>query len=345
MSVTIIDIAKKAGVSPSTVSRVIADHPRISSATKNKVIKIMKELNYHPNMIARSLASKSSRIIGVIIPGVAEKSFQHPFFPELLRGIGSITYQHRYNILISSVTSIEEEKETIAQFARGGITDGIILLTSRVKDPSVAELVKMNFPFVIIGRAEMETSVNWVDNDNYLIGYELTEHFISQGHKRIVFLGLSPDFLVTADRFAGYKQALHDHGIPLDVSLVIESKFVTDDGYHLLKTLYSQGKVKPTGIIACDDLLAFGAIKYLNELGLSVPKDVAVAGVNNVPQAAYFSPALTSIEINAFSLGLKAAEMLLAEVDKGYSAGESHVRSYNRSIIPAELIVRESTRK
>ncbi|HHU51925.1 MAG TPA: LacI family transcriptional regulator [Firmicutes bacterium] len=343
MRVTIKDIAKKAGVSPSTVSRVIANHPRISSATKHKVMKIMKELDYHPNMIARSLASKSSKIIGVIIPGTAERSFEHPFFPELLRGIGTVAYQHGYNILISSVTSLEEEKDTIIQFARGGITDGVILLTSRVRDPSVAELIKMSFPFVIIGRSEQESRVNWVDNDNFSIGYELTEHFIKRGHRRIAFLGLSPDFLVTVDRFNGYKQALRDHGIPVDEELVVESQFVTDDGYHLMKTFYRHRSVQPTGIIACDDLLAFGAIKYLNEHGLEVPRDVAVAGVNNVPQAAYFSPSLTSVEINAFSLGAKAVELLLAEVNEEYTAGVPHTRSYSRTIIPAELIVRDST--
>jgi len=338
MGITIIDIAKKAGVSPSTVSRVIADHPRISTATKARVNKIMKELNYHPNMIARSLASKSTKIIGVVVPGMAEKAFQHPFFPELLRGIGSVAYQHKYNILISTVNSLREEKEVVTQFARGGITDGIILLTSRAQDPMVAELMKMGFPFVIIGRSESKQKINWVDNDNYTIGYDLTAHLLKQGHKKIAFLGLSPGFLVTVDRFEGYKQALHNWKIPVEDWLIVESRFVSDDGYHLMKVLWNRrpDPIQPTAVVTCDDLLAFGVIRYLNEHGLKVPGDLAVAGINNVPQAAYSTPTLTSVEINAFLLGSKAVELLLTGINEEY-------KSYSRSIIPAELIVREST--
>ena len=335
MGITINDIAKIANVSASTVSRVIAGNPRISSATRERILKIMKEHNYHPNMIARSLASKSTQIIGMIIPAMTEKAFQHPFFPEVLRGSGSIAYQNKYNILIASVNNREEERQTIRHFTRGGITDGIILLTSRVKDPAISELQKLDFPFVVIGRSENDHEVNWVDNDNFAIGYQLTQHFVDQGHRKIGFIGLSPGFIVTVDRLNGYKKALEDNNIPVDQDLIEESRFIDDNGYELMKRFLERGAA-PTGIIACDDLLAFGAIKLAMERGLRVPEDLAVAGINNVPQAEYFNPSLTSVEINSFSLGAKAFELLLTAIHSEY-------KSFNRAIVPAELVVRHSS--
>lgn len=334
---TINDIAKAANVSPSTVSRVVANNSRISRTTSDKIHKIMKEMNYHPNIIARSLASKSTNIIGVIVPGTTEKAFQHPFFPEILRGIGSVAYKNGYNILISSISDIGEEKRIAKEFANGGITEGIILMTSRVRDPAISELMKMDFPFVVVGRPQKDSEVNWVDNNNFSIGYELTQHFIKQGHNRIAFLGVSSDFTVTMDRLKGYKKALQDNHLPVDESLIIEGKFIDDTGYDLMKKLLGNG-LMPTGVIACDDLLAFGAMKVITEYGLSIPEDIAVAGFNNVPLSEYCTPPLTSVEVNAFSLGSKAFELLLASI-------KSEHKSFNRAIIPAELVIRKSTLK
>lgn len=335
MAVTINDIAKAAKVSPSTVSRTIANNPRISEQTRDRIFKLMKDMNYHPNMIARSLANKSTKIIGVVVTGSTEKAFQHPFFPEILSGIASVAYKSKYKILISSVNSAKEEKKVVAEFAKSGITSGIILLASRVKNPSIDELRQMDFPFVVVGRPEHEREVNWVDNDNVSVGYELTRHFIEKGHKEIAFLGASAEFTVTLDRLKGYKRALVDFNIPLKEELVVKGKFVDDTGYGLMKELLDR-EVKPTGVIACDDLLAFGAINLLHERGFKVPEDIAVAGVNNVPLDEYFNPPLTSVEVNAFSLGAKAFDLLLANMSKEYT-------SIDRAIVPAKLIARKST--
>ncbi len=335
MAVTINDIAKAANVSPSTVSRTIANNPRISKKTRDRILKLMKEMNYHPNIIARSLANKSTKIIGVIVTGSTEKAFQHPFFPEILSGIASGAYKNNYKILISSVNSAQEEKNAVIEYAKSGITSGIILLASRVGNPSVNELKQMEFPFVVVGRPENEREVNWVDNDNIHIGYDLTMHFVEKGHKAIAFIGASPEFTVTADRLKGYKKALSDHDIPVSDEYIVNGKFVDDTGYGLMKELMNRG-VRPTGIIACDDLLAFGAINYLNEKGFRIPEDIAVAGVNNVPLDEYFNPPLTSVDVNAFSLGAKAFDLLVANMTGEY-------RSIDRAIVPAKLIARKST--
>lgn len=337
MAATINDIAKAAKVSPSTISRVIANNPRISVATREKVLKIMKEMNYHPNYIARSLAMKSTKIIGLVVPGSTEKAFRHPFFPEILRGIGSVAYKNGYNILISSTNNATEARQMAKEFAVGGITEGIILMTSMVKDPAVSELQKMKFPFVVVGRPQNHNEVNWVDNNNLSVSYELTKHLISQGFKRIAFLGISSEYTVTIDRLEGYKKALEDNGLAFDNDLVVEGKFNDDEGYELMNNLFTNG-ITPDAVIAVDDFLAFGVIAAIREKGLSVPEDIAVAGFNNVPLSEYMTPSLTSVEVNAFTLGIKAFELLLADI-------ESERKSYNRAIVPCELIIRKSSIK
>lgn len=335
MSTTINDIAKVANVSPSTVSRVIANNPRISKETSENVRKIMKEMNYYPNMIARSLAISTTKIFAVMVPGDAEKTFLHPFFPEVLRGITAASYRNDYKVLISGVSDVTEEKKVIREFTRGGIAEGIILMTSRVADPSIEELTKLNFPFVVVGKPERDKEINWVDNNNYAIGYELAKHLVDQGHKRIAFLGVCPEFYVTVDRMHGYKQALKDSSLPVIEDLIIKNKFREDNGYDLMQRLFDIGK-KPTAVIACDDLLAFGVLKSIAEHSLSVPQDIAVAGFNNVPLSEYCIPPLTSVEVNPYGLGVKAVELLMADIN-------SEHKSFDRAIIPAKLVIRKST--
>ncbi len=337
MGVTINDIAKIANVAPSTVSRVIANSPRISAETRERVQKIMKEMNYHPNMIARSLANKSTKIIGLVVQGATEKAFGHPFMSEIVRGIISVAHRYGYKILISSADNLDEEKELISDLSKGGAVEGIILTASRIKDPSIMELKKQKFPFVLIGRPADDELVNWVDNNNVSISYDLTKHFIEQGHKEIAFLGLSPDFIVTLDRYEGYKKALEESGIEVKSEYAAESKFLDAPGYDMMKELFDRGQ-KPTAVICCDDYIAFGAARFLSEQGLAVPDDVAIAGFNNTPLAEHFIPSLTSVDINAAILGSSAFEML-------YNTIHKNIKGFNRTIIPSDIIIRKSSIK
>ena len=332
---TINDVAKEAGVATSTVSRVLADSPRISTETKERVLKIIKELDYHPNIIARSLASRTTKIVAILIPELTEKAFKHPFYPEVIRGITATSQKYDYNILLTSATDINEEEKYIKELVNGGIVSGLIMLASRSNDSCIEELKKSKLPFVVVGRPQIEDNINWVDNNNVSIAYELTMHLINQGHKKIAFVGLTPEYVVALDRFEGYKKALLDNDIEIDTNLVLNGMFIDDSGYELAKKLDTIGGPY-TAVIACDDLIAFGIIKYLKEKGLHIPDDVAVAGFNNFLLCDYFSPPLTSVKVNEFDLGSKAFQIL-------YSNIESKVKRYDSSIIPAELIVRKST--
>jgi DNA-binding LacI/PurR family transcriptional regulator len=335
MAVTINDVARVANVAPSTVSRVIANNPNISIETKERVQKIIKEMNYHQNVIASFLANRSTKIIGLVVQGVTEKAFGHPFMPEIIRGITSMAHKFGYRILISSAEDIKEEKELISSLSSDGIAEGLILTTSRIQDPSIEQLMKQKFPFVLIGRPSDSEQINWVDNDNFSVTYELTKHFIGQGHRKIAFLGVSSEIIVTLDRYEGYKKALEDSGIELEPNLVVRGKFLDNSGYDMMKNLMDRG-VDLTGVIACDDYIALGAIKLLTEYGIRIPEDIAIAGFNNTVLAEHSIPALTSVEIKASVLGASAFELL-------YHAIHDQRGDFGHTIIPAEIIQRASS--
>lgn len=335
MPVTIKDVARAAGVSPSTVSRVISDHPRISQSTKERVRQVMKELGYHPNAIARSLVTQSSRTLGLVMSRAAEKALANPFFPEVIRGIGAVANQARYALLLSTSLSPRRELEECLDMLESHRVDGVILLASRVKDRLVARLAREGYPFVVVGRVAEGDRVWWVNNDNAQAAREGVEHLLALGHRRIGCLAGAPEYLVTQDRVAGYRQALEAWGLPFDPGLVRYTDFSRDQGWEAARDLLRQPQ-RPTAFFATDDLLAWGAVQAAAELGLEVPGDLSVVGFNDDPLSAYVNPPLTTIRVPIFELGRVAARLLLERLHDPTTPVQ-HV------LVPTHLVVRGST--
>jgi len=335
MAVTIKDVARLAGVDPSTVSRVIADNPRISAKTKEKVIKVMEELDFHPNAIARSLASRSAKTIGVILPHSTEQVFANPFFTEVMRGIGVSALKRGYYVLFSTGSNSEEEYKATSRLVNERRVDGLILLTSRTGDKTIESLRKKRFPFVVVGKPSNVEDVNWVDNDNQEAGFRATEHLIKLGHKRIGFIGGEFTYVFMGERFRGYKKALDAYGIRFDKELLSLREFVEEGGYNAAAKLIMQ-EARPTAIVAADDLMAFGAMKAVKEQGLGIPEDISIISFNDTPLAGYVDPPLSSMEIFVYDLGYNASETLIDQLQEtiGYT---KHI------IIPTRLKVRKST--
>jgi len=335
VGVTIKDVARAAGVSPSTVSRVISDHPRISQATKERVRRVMKELGYHPNAIARSLVTQSSRTIGLVLSRAAETALANPFFPEVIRGIGAVANQARYALLLSTSLTPQEELDECVEMLESHRVDGVILLASRVKDRLVARLVQEGHPFVVVGRVPQGEGVWWVNTDNTQAAREAVEHLLALGHRRIGCLAGDPDYLVTQDRVAGYRQALEEAGIPFDPHLVRYTDFSRDQGWAAARELLQQTP-QPTAFFATDDLLAWGAVQAAGDLGLAVPGQVSVVGFNDDPLSAYVAPPLTTVRVPIFELGRVAAQLLLERLQNPDAPAR-------QVLVPTELVVRRST--
>ncbi len=325
MPTTIKDVAKLAEVSPSTVSRVIADNPRISQATKEKVYKAMKELRYKPNAIARSLANSKTMTLGLIVPNSDLNLFMNPFFMRAMRGISIYAQKHGYHIMYTHTSKMEEEMKYLNEYVNSNLVDGIILMTTVKNDECIHYLKKENFPFVVIGRPEHVEATLWVDNDNFQAMYNVVNMLVSKGHHKIGYIGGSMDYNFSRDRYEGYLRALNVRGLPKEEGLIEhEADFSMQFGYNACKRIYTAQH--PTAIVTTDDLLGYGALKYINEHGI---KHVKVTGFNNIAMNEFQKPALTSVDIHAEELGYQAAKLLIKtlkhEEDSNHFIVDTHI--------------------
>ncbi len=332
LAVTIRDVAKAAKVSPSTVSRVISDSPQISEATKKKVYKTMKELNYEPNIIARSLANNSTKILGLILPNAENDLFENPFFMQAMRGISVYAQKRGYYIMYAFSKTEDEELKFLEHYIRSKLVDGTILLTSRQNDRCISYLKTTDHPFVLIGRPEQPNGMLWVDNDNFQAMYNVVDYLIRKGHKAIAFIGGPTNLYVTRDRLDGYKKALRTHAIPENSKMIkFTDQFLRECGYEAMMDILSYKT--PSAVVTTDDLLAFGVVDAMKEKDV---KNIAVVGFNNTYLSGYQNPSLTSVDINAQELGMHAAKLLIDKL-------ENKDMPTTHYIVDTSLVERDST--
>ncbi len=315
MNVTIKDVAMLANVAPSTVSRVIADSPRISEATKRKVKQAMEQLGYHPNLNARNLASQSTQALGLVMPSSKDVGFQNPFFPTVLQGISEGAREKNYALHMTTGKSDREILDAVVQMVQGKRVDGVILLTSKVEDQVISYLKERNFPFVLIGKPYKDIEeITHVDNDNVGAMKEAADYLIRLGHSKIGFIGGSLDLIVTVDRLTGYKKALEEAGIEVNTEYIIHQEFLREGGQEGVRALM-QLEHPPTALVVADDFMALGVLNTLDELGIKVPEDISIVGFNNVLLAEMAKPPLTSIDIQIFELGYHASKNLIEKIE------------------------------
>lgn len=339
MAVTIKDVAKVANVAPSTVSRVISDSPRISQKTKGKVREVMEKLGYHPDFNARNLANKSTRTIGIVMPSSANKAFQNPFFPEVIRGISRKAHQEGFGLYLSTGQTEDEIFEEIVHMVQGRRVDGIILLYSRINDRIMPYLQQQNFPFVLIGRpyGDFDKDINYVNNDNFKAAKTVTEYLILLGHQHIAFIGGELDFVVTIDHKKGYEQALQNADIPLEDGYVVFHQELQEGGQDAVIELMSL-QVPPTALVVSDDIMTFGVMRMLSEMGIRVPEDISIISFNNVLISELSSPPMSTVDINIFGLGHEATNLLIEKI-------QQPTMEPRNILIPHKLIKRQTCNK
>lgn len=330
---TVKDVARRAGVSASTVSRVISNNPRISQATRERVLEEMEALQYQPNAIARSLARSRTRIIGVIMPSKETDILLNPFFPEALRGIVTEASRHNYDVLLSTNSINKDELDVIKNFIGGGKVDGLVLMRSREHDPNIKYLMKTDFPFSVIG-SSAGFPVNHVDNDNVRAAYELTRHILDTGKRSLCFASGSMKLQVTKDRLAGFRQALTEAGLPLTDSQIFTGAFDEETGMRIAEEIFRCPQ-KPDAVVATDDVISFGLSRAMTNLGYRIPQDIAIGSFNNSVLSRYSDSQLTTVDIKAYDLGQKSVEQLMKAIEDGLRDGSE--------IIEHQLIKRKST--
>ena len=310
MTVTIKDIARRANVATSTVSRVIQDSPKISEATKARVRKEMKALGYVPNFSAQSLANKMTQSMGIIMPEADVDDFQNPFFLESIRGISELANERNFTMAIVTAKTDEEILERVQMMSKTNRVDGYIVLYSKLKDPVIDYLHKEKIPYTVIGKPQQYVSeTTHVDNDNLQAGKHVTQYLIQLGHEYIAYVGVDITRTVHKERVRGYQEALQEANIDADDRYILNTKFTKRD----LELLFQRSN-RPTALIVGDDMHALTLQTMLSQMGISLPDECSLVSFNNLRLAEMMNPPLTSVDIDIFTLGYQAAKSLVEKI-------------------------------
>ncbi|HEX9015944.1 MAG TPA: LacI family DNA-binding transcriptional regulator [Chloroflexota bacterium] len=326
---TIQDVASLAGVSISTVSRVVNDagYP-IRPETRRRVIEAVAALGFRPNPIARSLLGKPTLTIGLIVPDIT-----NPYYPLLSRGVEDVASEHGYTVIFCNTDRSASKARHYMEVLREKQTDGFIFAGGGVEEGDEPILTERDAGrVVLIGRHRWDFPS--VQVDNVRAGYEATSHLIGLGHRRIGFISGPANLTSSRDRATGYRRAMRELGVTSVASLIREGDFQSESGYSAATSLLGDAG-RPTAIFAANDRMAIAAIAAAYDLGLSVPDDVAVVGFDDTPAARYVRPALTTVALPSYEIGSTAARLLLRLL-----AGETTEQTV---CLTTRLVVRQSS--
>lgn len=329
--VTIKDVAKRSGVSITTVSRVINDVGYVKSSTKERVQEAIRSLGFSPSQLARSLSSGSSRIIGAVFPDIS-----NPFFPAVARGIDDALTSNGYMLLICNTDGDSRQEEAIvgALLSRG--VDGIVFVTGGPESGALIEDASRQVAVSLIDREMPGIEFDTVTSDNYGGSYAMTRHLTSLGHRRIAFISGPPKLSTSRKRLSGFTQCCKDRGLQ-EPPLVYYGDFRYETGYSLAREILASGQ-GVTAVFAANDLMALGVMRGITDAGVPVPAQIAVAGFDDIFMSSLSRPSLSSVSQPAYRMGAVAAEMLLGRLRAG-----GHRAPPRLEVLEASIVVRDST--
>ncbi|MBN1535458.1 MAG: LacI family DNA-binding transcriptional regulator [Anaerolineales bacterium] len=309
MTIRIKDVAKLAGVSTATVSRVLANKEYIKESTKKKVLHAIEELGYQPSRIARSLRVNSSQIIGLLVSDI-----QNPFFTTLARAVEDIAFANDYAVFLCNTDEdINKESIYIDLMISERVAGMIITPTSEHNSPCKKIIVTHKIPIVVVDRQVFGCDVDTVVLNNQKGAYELITHFIQKGHKRIAAIVGHSEITTGRERYQGYESALKDNKIPIIPELIKFGSPKEDVGYKFTNELLDL-EDRPTALFLGNNLLTMGALKAINERGLSVSKDISIAAFDETVWSKLIKPPLTVVTQPTYEMGIKSAELILSRI-------------------------------
>ncbi|MGE5614919.1 MAG: LacI family DNA-binding transcriptional regulator [Bacillota bacterium] len=327
-NITIKDIAKKANVGVSTVSRVLNSSAPVSKQTKKKVLMAIEQMNYIPNEMARGLVKRNSKSIAFMIPEI-----QNPFYPEILQSIEEVTSKHGFSLSIY-ITNQDPNKEKYyldEMYARR--MSGVIIICTSIQDKEFIKKVQQRMEILSI-HADID-DVDYIDTDSRKGTREIVNYLISLGHTKIGFIGYRFNITALNNRLMGYMDALKEHNIPVNPEYIIEGLALENPGYNTAKRLL-QLKDRPTAIHCFNEYVACGAYAAIKEAKLRIPEDISITGYDNLKITGLLSPSLTTVAQPIATMGRIASEMLIKNI-----LGRSvHIKQ--SIMLPTELIIRDS---
>ncbi len=327
---TMQDVAERAGVSVTSVSHVINATRPVSEELRQRVLAAMDELGYQRNLLARSLRRGQTHTIGIIVPDNV-----NPFFAEIARGIEDVSYERGYSlILCNSDSNLDKELHYTGVLVDKQV-DGIVFVAAGHSIERVVGLQRRNVPVVLVDRELPGANADVVLADNARGGWLATQHLLTLGHRRIGCITGPSELTPSADRVAGYRQALAEAGIAVDSELIRRGDFHFASGYDAAQQLLALPD-PPTALFACNDLMAVGAIRAAADMGRNTPADLSIVGFDDVPLASFICPPLTTVAQPVYDMGALAARLLLERI-------ENPTAPPTRHMLDVQLVVRRST--
>lgn len=336
MGVTIKDVAKAAGTSVSTVSKVINGHYSISEETARRVREVMQELNYYPSASAQSFARGITKEVAVLADLSPNRAFRNPHMFEIISGLEETLRAKGYRLTLRGVDAAnvcETAQEVISRRS----ADALAIHVSVLTHPLSALLTRLRFPHIVLGMPNFESQVCWIDNNNVYSGTIAASYLLSLGYRRIGFVGGEYYDLGSTLRLQGIRQALQDAGLPLDDQYVWLGESTRAEGYRLTGKLL-EGKQLPDAIICANNSIAMGCVAAIQERGLDIPGDMGVMAFDDYPLSRFIEPPLTVVDINVRDMGNQAGRFLLDMIRHPNRQVQTYVTTSN-------ILARQSTRR
>lgn len=329
MGVTIKDIAKKGDVSVTTVSRVLNNKPDVGDDTRTKILKIIDEMNYNPNSVARGLVTQKTHTIGLIIPDIS-----NPFFPQVARAVEDKAQKLGYSVIFFNTDNHLEREKKAVELLKSKQVDGLIVSLSLGNEKILKQLKASNYPVIQIDRSVLSNSYPLVSIDNTNSAYQMVEYMLKKGHTKIAHISGDLNTTTGRERMNGYKKALLDYGLKINKDYIVAGDYTQHSGFKAMQKLLKL-KERPTAVFAANDLSAAGVYKALFAVNLKIPDDIAVAGHDDIDIASLLRPELTTMRQPKYSLGERAVTVLLRMINNQKTDIENQILKTN-------LIIRES---
>ncbi|NMA84043.1 MAG: LacI family transcriptional regulator [Epulopiscium sp.] len=323
------DVAKAAGVSVATVSRVLNDQSSVAPATREKVQKVIQDLGYERNLLGRNLRRSETKMILVLL-----QNLSNPFYSKVVQGMEDVGHQNGYNVMVCNTDLDEQREKLYLDLLKSKLVDGVIFTAPTLSGAALSEVAK-HYPIVQCSEYKEKAQASRVSIDNVEAGYCATRHLIELGHTKIGMISGKNRLPSAIDREKGYKKALKEAGITFRSEWIQNESYGFQGGFRGTKRLL-KSEVKPTAIFAISDIMAIGSMKALKEEDISIPREMAVIGFDNTGISGMYDPALTTIAQPRYELGATAMDLLLQKI-----RGEE--KKIQHKILKHELIIRDST--
>jgi LacI family transcriptional regulator, sucrose operon repressor len=308
--ITIKEVAKRANVSSATVSRMLNDSGYVSEEARERILKVIEETGYVPSENAKSLRTKKTKVIGVILPKLGSETTSR-----MVNGLDRVLAAQGYQLLLANTNLSADKEIEFLKLLKSRDVEGIVLSATNTNEQLVEEIQKLKIPFVVVGQ-DMPDTPSVVFNE-IMATQDMIEYLIQKGHEKVAFIGVSEsDRAVGLLRKKGYLAAMEKHGLPIEEHWIQTAFFDVESGYKAMKNMMEKSAQRPTAVFAVTDRLAIGAMNYIKEAGLRIPEDMALAGVGASELSQYVTPSLTTVDFQYNKAGQEAANLILSLINQ-----------------------------